>query len=95
MASEVKTVMEAGLSGGDLPDSSQPGLPTEQWALLGSGGSHTKWLNPPAENMAEVSTRVGKHLLVPGPTLTTDREEAVVQGALGRGHYPGAQEPPT
>ncbi|XP_057363214.1 tumor necrosis factor receptor superfamily member 19L isoform X3 [Manis pentadactyla] len=53
MASEVKTVTEAGLSGGDLPDSSQPGLPTEQWALLGSGGSHTKWLNPPAENMAE------------------------------------------
>ncbi|KAK2489451.1 hypothetical protein MC885_012714 [Smutsia gigantea] len=53
MASEVKTITEVGLAGADLHDSPQPGLPTEQWALLGSGGSHTKWLNPPAENMAE------------------------------------------
>ncbi|XP_008850945.1 tumor necrosis factor receptor superfamily member 19L [Nannospalax galili] len=51
--SEVKTITEAGPSGGDLPDSPQPGLPTEQQALLGSGGSHTKWLKPPAENKAE------------------------------------------
>lgn len=52
-ASEVKTITEAGPSGGDLPNSPQPGLPTEQRALLGSGGSHTKWLKPPAENKAE------------------------------------------
>nr|XP_055176781.1 tumor necrosis factor receptor superfamily member 19L isoform X4 [Nyctereutes procyonoides] len=52
-ASELKTITEAGPSGGDLPDSPQPGLPTEQRALLGSGGSHTKWLKPPAENKAE------------------------------------------
>ncbi|XP_074257056.1 tumor necrosis factor receptor superfamily member 19L isoform X3 [Saimiri boliviensis] len=53
MVSEVKTITEAGPSGGDLPDSPQPGLPAEQQALLGSGGSHTKWLKPPAENKAE------------------------------------------
>ncbi|XP_029812335.1 tumor necrosis factor receptor superfamily member 19L isoform X3 [Suricata suricatta] len=52
-ASEVKTITEAGPSGGDLPGSPQPGLPTEQQALLGNGGSHTKWLKPPAENKAE------------------------------------------
>ncbi|XP_064433027.1 tumor necrosis factor receptor superfamily member 19L isoform X2 [Mirounga angustirostris] len=52
-ASEVKTIMEAGPSGGDLPDSPQPGLPTEQRALLASGGSHTKGLKPPAENKSE------------------------------------------
>ncbi|XP_047372024.1 tumor necrosis factor receptor superfamily member 19L isoform X2 [Sciurus carolinensis] len=52
-ASEVKAITEAGPSGGDLPDSPQPGLPPEQRALLGSGGSHTKWLKPPAENKAE------------------------------------------
>ncbi|XP_048644049.1 tumor necrosis factor receptor superfamily member 19L isoform X6 [Marmota marmota marmota] len=52
-ASEVKTITEAGPSGGDLPDSPQPGLLPEQQALLGSGGSHTKWLKPPAENKAE------------------------------------------
>ncbi|XP_073735771.1 tumor necrosis factor receptor superfamily member 19L isoform X4 [Callorhinus ursinus] len=52
-ASEVKTITEAGPSGGDLPDSPQPGLPTEQQALLASGGSHAKWLKPPAENKAE------------------------------------------
>uniref|UniRef100_A0A452TZU7 RELT TNF receptor n=1 Tax=Ursus maritimus TaxID=29073 RepID=A0A452TZU7_URSMA len=52
-ASEVKTITEAGPSGGHLPDSPQPGLPTEQRALLGSGGSHTKWLKPPAENKTE------------------------------------------
>ncbi|XP_077914653.1 tumor necrosis factor receptor superfamily member 19L isoform X3 [Halichoerus grypus] len=51
--SEVKTITEAGPSGGDLPDSPQPGLPTEQRALLASGGSHTKWLKPPAENTSE------------------------------------------
>ena len=28
-------------------------FPPEQRALLGSGGSHTKWLKPPAENKAE------------------------------------------
>ncbi|XP_075827701.1 tumor necrosis factor receptor superfamily member 19L isoform X3 [Microtus pennsylvanicus] len=53
LSSEVKTVMEAGSSGGDLPDSPQPSLPPEQRALLGSGGSHTKWLKPPVENKAE------------------------------------------
>lgn len=53
-APEVKTITEAGPSASDLPDSPQPGLPTEQRALLGSGGSHTKWLKPPAENKAEV-----------------------------------------
>ncbi|XP_058989142.1 tumor necrosis factor receptor superfamily member 19L isoform X3 [Mustela lutreola] len=52
-APEVKTITEAGPSASDLPDSPQPGLPTEQRALLGSGGSHTKWLKPPAENKAE------------------------------------------
>ncbi|XP_076969753.1 tumor necrosis factor receptor superfamily member 19L [Tamandua tetradactyla] len=51
--SEVKTITEAEPSGGDLPDSPQAGLPPEQQALLGSGGSHTKWLKPPAENKAE------------------------------------------
>lgn len=54
LSSEVKTITEAGPSGGDLPDSPQPGLPPEQRALLGSGGGHTKWLKPPAENKAEV-----------------------------------------
>lgn len=53
MVSEVKTITEAGPSAGDLPDSPQPGLPAEQQALLGSGGSHTKWLKPPAENKTE------------------------------------------
>ncbi|XP_077618373.1 tumor necrosis factor receptor superfamily member 19L isoform X2 [Crocuta crocuta] len=52
-ASEVKTITEVGPSGSDLPGSPQPGLPTEQQALLGNGGSHTKWLKPPAENKAE------------------------------------------
>lgn len=51
--SEVKTITEAGPLGDSLPDSPQPGLPTEQRALLGSGGSHTKWLKPPAENKTE------------------------------------------
>ncbi|XP_066224088.1 tumor necrosis factor receptor superfamily member 19L isoform X1 [Saccopteryx leptura] len=53
LASEVKTIMEAGPSGGDFPDSPQPGLPTEQRTLLGSSGSHTKWPKPPAEKKAE------------------------------------------
>lgn len=53
LLSEVKTITEAGPSDGDLPDSPQPGLPPEQRALLGSGGSHPKWLKPPAENKAE------------------------------------------
>ncbi|XP_041532246.1 tumor necrosis factor receptor superfamily member 19L isoform X1 [Microtus oregoni] len=53
LSSEVKTIMEAGPLGGDLPDSPQPSLPPEQRALLGSGGSHTKWLKPPVENKAE------------------------------------------
>ncbi|XP_012580534.1 PREDICTED: tumor necrosis factor receptor superfamily member 19L [Condylura cristata] len=53
LAPEVKTITEGGPSGGNLPDSPQPGLPTEQLALLGSGGSHTKWLKPVAENKAE------------------------------------------
>ncbi|ELK00347.1 Tumor necrosis factor receptor superfamily member 19L [Pteropus alecto] len=53
LASEVKTITEAGPSGGDLTDSPQPGLPTEQQALLGSGGSHTKWPKPLAEKKAE------------------------------------------
>ncbi|KAB0402030.1 hypothetical protein E2I00_018565, partial [Balaenoptera physalus] len=53
VASEVKTITEAGPSGGDLPDSPRCGLSSEQRALLGSGGSHPKWLKPPAENKAE------------------------------------------
>ncbi|XP_012600375.1 tumor necrosis factor receptor superfamily member 19L [Microcebus murinus] len=53
VVSEVKTITEAGPSAGDLPDSPRPGLPPEQRALLGSGGSHAKWLKPPAENKAE------------------------------------------
>lgn len=53
VASEVKTVTETGPSGGDLTDSSQPGLPAEQRALLGNGGSHTKWPKPQAEKKAE------------------------------------------
>lgn len=59
VASEVKTITEAGPSGGDLPDSPQPGLPLEQRALLGNGGSNTKWLKPPAENKAEVRAGEG------------------------------------
>ncbi|XP_064144739.1 tumor necrosis factor receptor superfamily member 19L isoform X1 [Loxodonta africana] len=51
--SEVKTITEAGPSGGDFPDSSQPGLPPEQRALLGSGANHSKWLKPPPEKKAE------------------------------------------
>ncbi|XP_037696490.1 tumor necrosis factor receptor superfamily member 19L isoform X2 [Choloepus didactylus] len=51
--SEVKTITEAGPSGGDFPNCPQPGLPPEQQALLGSGGSQTKWLKPQAENKAE------------------------------------------
>ncbi|XP_060032830.1 tumor necrosis factor receptor superfamily member 19L isoform X2 [Erinaceus europaeus] len=51
--SEVKTITEAGPVGGSLPDSPQPGLPTEQRALLGGRGSHTKWLKPPAEDKTE------------------------------------------
>lgn len=84
-ASEVKTITEAGPSGGDLPDSPQPGLPTEQRALLGSGGSHTKWLKPPAENKTEVRAGGGKYLLAPGPTWTC---------GWGRGIFPGAWKPP-
>lgn len=52
-ASEVKTITEAGPSGGDLTDFPQPDLPTEQRALLGNGGSHTKWPKPPLEKKAE------------------------------------------
>ncbi|XP_048215772.1 tumor necrosis factor receptor superfamily member 19L [Perognathus longimembris pacificus] len=50
--SEVTTITEAGPSGGDLPDSPQPGLFPEQRALLGCGGSHTTWLKAPLENKA-------------------------------------------
>ncbi|NIG58025.1 tumor necrosis factor receptor superfamily member 19L isoform X2 [Pontoporia blainvillei] len=53
VASEVKTITEAGPSGGDLPDSPRRGLSSEQQTLLGSGGSHPKWLKSPAENKAE------------------------------------------
>lgn len=53
LASEVKTIAEAGPSPSEPPDSPQPGLPAEQRALLGSGGSHTKWLKVPAESKAE------------------------------------------
>lgn len=90
MASEVKTVTETGPSGGDLTDSSQPGLPAEQRALLGNGGSHTKWPKPQAEKKAEVRARE-----VPGPSLTADEARVEVQGALGRCHSAGAQKPPT
>lgn len=57
LASEVKTIAEAGPSPSEPPDSPQPGLPAEQRALLGSGGSHTKWLKVPAESKAEVRCR--------------------------------------
>ncbi|XP_071077558.1 tumor necrosis factor receptor superfamily member 19L isoform X4 [Desmodus rotundus] len=53
LASEVKAITEAGPLGGDFTDSSQPGPPAEQRALLGSNGSHTKWPKPPAEKAAE------------------------------------------
>ncbi|XP_063112594.1 tumor necrosis factor receptor superfamily member 19L isoform X2 [Cavia porcellus] len=53
VASEVKTITEAGPSVGDLPDSPQPALLPEQRALLGSGESHTRWPKPPAENKVE------------------------------------------
>ncbi|KAM5316562.1 tumor necrosis factor receptor superfamily member 19L isoform 2-T2 [Glossophaga mutica] len=53
LASEVKTITEAGPLAGDLTDSSQPGPPAEQRALLGSSGSHTKWPKPPAEKAEE------------------------------------------
>uniref|UniRef100_A0A8D1KB27 TNFR-Cys domain-containing protein n=1 Tax=Sus scrofa TaxID=9823 RepID=A0A8D1KB27_PIG len=52
-ASEVRTVTEGAPSGAELPDSPQPGLPSEQRALLAGGGSHARWLQPPAENKAE------------------------------------------
>ncbi|EPQ16491.1 Tumor necrosis factor receptor superfamily member 19L [Myotis brandtii] len=52
-ASEVKTITEVGPSVGDFTDSPQAGHPTEQRALLGSSGSHTKWPKPPAEKKAE------------------------------------------
>lgn len=93
LLSEVKTITEAGPSEGDLPDSPQPGLPPEQRALLGSGGSHTKWLKPPAENKAEVSAGGwwGIFVLVPGSTLTEERPMEAVWGALGRCHFFEAQ----
>uniref|UniRef100_H0WH39 Tumor necrosis factor receptor superfamily member 19L n=1 Tax=Otolemur garnettii TaxID=30611 RepID=H0WH39_OTOGA len=53
VVSEVKTIAEAGPSEGDLPDSPQPGLSPEQRTLLGSGGSHNKWLKPQAEKAEE------------------------------------------
>lgn len=78
LLSEVKTITEAGPSEGDLPDSPQPGLPPEQRALLGSGGSHTKWLKPPAENKAEVSAWGGGRIFVlaSGSTLTEEAHES-------------------
>ncbi|XP_059564484.1 tumor necrosis factor receptor superfamily member 19L isoform X1 [Myotis daubentonii] len=57
-ASEVKTITEVGPSVGDFTDSPQAGHPTEQRALLGSSGSHTKWPKPPAEKKAEESRYV-------------------------------------
>lgn len=75
LLSEVKTITEAGPSEGDLPDSPQPGLPSEHRALLGSGGSHTKWLKPPAENKVEVSAGVGGHFCV-STWVNPDRREA-------------------
>lgn len=90
LASEVKTVTEAGPSGSDVTDSSQPGLPTEQRALLGNGGSHTKWPKTHAEKKAEVRARG-----VPAPSLTADEARVEVQGALSSCHSAGAQKPPT
>ncbi|ELW71862.1 Tumor necrosis factor receptor superfamily member 19L [Tupaia chinensis] len=58
VAPEVKTIAEAAPSGDALPESPQLGLPPEQRALLGRGGSHTKWLKPPAESKAEESRYV-------------------------------------
>ncbi|XP_074191889.1 tumor necrosis factor receptor superfamily member 19L isoform X2 [Rhinolophus sinicus] len=52
-ASEVKTITEAGPSGGDLTDFPPPDLPPEQRTLLGNVGSHTKWAKPPLEKKAE------------------------------------------
>ncbi|XP_045433711.1 tumor necrosis factor receptor superfamily member 19L isoform X2 [Pipistrellus kuhlii] len=57
-ASEVKTITEVGPSVGDFADSPQPGLPSEQRALLGSSGSHAKWPKPPTEKKAEESRYV-------------------------------------
>ncbi|XP_055971899.1 tumor necrosis factor receptor superfamily member 19L [Sorex fumeus] len=52
--SEVKTIMEAGPSVGDLSEPLEPGLSAEQRAQLGGGGSHPKWLKPPlVESKAE------------------------------------------
>ncbi|XP_023557781.1 tumor necrosis factor receptor superfamily member 19L [Octodon degus] len=53
VASEVKTITEAGPSVDDLPDTPQPGLLPEQRALLGSGENHTKWPKPSVENKVE------------------------------------------
>ncbi|KAM6157977.1 tumor necrosis factor receptor superfamily member 19L [Rhynchocyon petersi] len=53
VATEVKTITESGASGGTVSESSQPGLPAEQRALLGSSTNHAKWLKPPTESKAE------------------------------------------
>lgn len=79
-ASEVKTITEVGPSVGDFADSPQPGLPTEQRALLGSSGSHAKWPKPPAEKKAEVRAAEGECL----PCLQSGQEWR------GRDPCPGA-----
>lgn len=78
---EVKTITEAGPSEGDLPDSPQPGLPPEQRALLGSGGSHTKWLKPSAENKAEV--RAGGREFSVCTWVNPDRRRKAQEGSMG------------
>ena len=85
VGSEVKTITEAGPSGGELPNSPRPGLPSEQRALLGSAGSHAKWPKPPAENKAEVRTEWEHVLSAPGPLPWPTR-----QGWGYRGHWAGA-----
>lgn len=91
LLSEVKTITEAGPSEGDLPESPQPGLPPEQQVLLGSGGSHTKWLKPPTENKAEV--RAGDRKFSVSTWVNPDRRKAkqAVWGALDRCHFSEAQ----
>ena len=95
VGSEVKTITEAGPSGGELPNSPRPGLPSEQRALLGTGGSHAKWPKPPAENKAEVRTRVGRGLVSTWATSMADKAGVEVHRALGRGCFLGARSPLT
>lgn len=87
-ASEVKTITEAGPSGGDLTDFPPPDLPPEQRTLLGNAGSHTKWPKPPLEKKAEVRARDRRCLWAPDSPLTADGVGVEAQGALEPGSPP-------